>query len=150
MLTTVNNPSASQLTAPPRSILPDPAHKSSGKQMSILQLIRDQTKLKRRLLSMVGGPYTEGALLIVDPMMPCKVKQQSNLLHDFIPVNRLGHLMGPISISLEFISGMCSLLAGLASPKSEVCHHYDPIHPSPVDQCQQLCHLLHPIGTRSL
>ena len=50
----------------------------------------------------------------------------------------------------EFIPEMCPLLAGMASPKSEVCHHYDPIHPSLVDQCQQLCHLLHPIGTRSL
>ena len=45
---------------------------------------------------------------------------------------------------------MRSLLAGLASPKREVCHHYDPIHHSLIDQCQQLCHLLHPIGTRSL
>ena len=82
--------------------------------------------------------------------MPCEVKQQPNSPHDFLPVNRLGHLTGPISMSLVFISGVCSLLAGLTSSKSKVCRHYDTIHPSPVDQCQQLHHLLHPIGARSL
>ena len=88
--------------------------------------------------------------MFIDLTMPHEVKQPPNSPHDFVPVNRFRHLMGPISISSEFISRMCSLLARLAMPKSEVCRHYDPIHPSLVDQSQQLCHLLHPIGTRSL
>ena len=96
------------------------------------------------------GPYTEGPLLIVNPTTPHEVKQHSNSPHDFIPVNPLGHLMGPISISPEFISGMCSLLARLALPKSEVHRYYGPIHPLLVDQCQQVHHLLHPNGTGSL
>ena len=79
-----------------------------------------------------------------------KVKQYPNPVHDFISVNWLGHLLGPISIPAEFIRGMCPLLAGLASPKSEIRRYYDPIHPSPIDQCQELLHLLHPIDTRSL
>ena len=66
--------------------------------MSILQQIWDQAKLKKDSYPWWEGPYTEGPLLIVDPTMLHEVKQQSNSPHDFVPVNRLGHLMGPISI----------------------------------------------------
>ena len=58
--------------------------------------------------------------------------------------------MGPISISPKFICRVCPLLAGLASLKSKVRHHYDPIYSPLVNQCQEPPHLLHSTGTRSL
>ena len=92
----------------------------------------------------------EGPLLVIDPKMLRKVEHCGDAPFNFISTDLLGHLTGPIGLPPEFISRMCPLLAGLDSPKSEICCHDHPIQPSLVYQRQELCHLLHPIGARSL
>jgi hypothetical protein len=80
--------------------------------MTMLQQIRDQVKLKEDSYLWWEGPYNEGPLLIVDSTMPHKVKQQSNSLHDFVLVNRLRHLTGPISIPRNSYPGCALSLLG--------------------------------------
>ena len=92
----------------------------------------------------------EGPLLVVDPKMPCKIEHHRDVPFSFIPTDLLKHLMGPIGLLLEFIPGMCPLLAGLDPLKSEICRQDHPIQPSPVYQRQELHHLLHSIGARPL
>ena len=85
--------------------------------------------------SMAASPAnTEGPLLVINLVAPYEVEQHPNPLLDFLSVNWLGHLSGPVSITPEFICRVCSLLARLALPKSKVRCHYDPIYSPLVNQ----------------
>ena len=76
----------------------------------------------------------EGHLLVIDTKMPCKIEHHQDVSFSFIPTNLLRHLAGPIGLLLEFIPGMCPLLAGLDPLKSEICRQDHPIQPSLVYQ----------------
>ena len=79
-----------------------------------------------------------------------EIEQHHDLALDFIPINFLGHLAGPISIVLELKSGVRPLFIGLDSSEGEICRNNNSIKPPVVYQTQELPHLLHPIGTRPL
>ena len=77
--------------------------------------------------------------------MPCEVKQHPNSPYDFILVNWLGHLMGPISISPELKCRVRPLLARMDPVEREVRCHNNSIKPSAIYQPQELPYLLHSV-----
>ena len=83
-------------------------------------------------------------------MMPCEVEHHQDAPLGFIPTDLLRYLTGPIGLPPKFIPRMCPLLARLDPPKNKICCHDHPIQPSPIYQCQELRHLLHPIDARPL
>ena len=56
-----------------------------------------------------------------------EVEQHHDASLDFVPVDPLGHLVGPVGFPPELISRMRPLFIGLDLPKGEIHRHYNSI-----------------------
>ena len=96
--------------------------------MNTLHKDKDQVYVSSKLLPPGKARDAKCPLLAINGSTHREVEQHRNAPHDLIPVDLLGHLVGPVSFPQNSYLG-CALFTGLDRPKGEICRHYDSIQP---------------------
>jgi hypothetical protein len=84
--------------------------------MNTLHKDKDQVHVTSKLLPLGKAHDTECPLLIIDGSVHQEVEQHCDAPLDFVLIDHLGHLAGPINFLPKLISKMRPLFTGLDPP----------------------------------